>query len=352
VTEVFAAAAALLAQGEDLVLVRVISVKGSSPRESGASMIVRHNGEIAGTIGGGLIEASAMQKAPDIFRTHGHASLAFDMTGSDLTTSAMVCGGRLEALIEYLPASKEIVDLFSSIQACRRQNQRGYLATRLPESDEGTGLLQHYLVAPGTTCATGSDGSAALVERLKDAVHEVNESTQVEIGGRRFWVDVIRNSGVVYIFGAGHISREVNDLAQRVGFSTVVLDDRQEFANRQRFSAPAELVLLESFDDCLKGLSLNGDSYVVIVTRGHVYDKTVLAQSLRTGARYIGMIGSARKKETIYKALLAEGFTQEDLKRVHCPIGLKMETETPAEIAVSIVGELINERARKRDAAG
>jgi xanthine dehydrogenase accessory factor len=91
---------------------------------------------------------------------------------------------------------------------------------------------------------------------------------------------------------------------------------------------------------------------VVIVTRGHVYDKTVLAQSLRTGAGYIGMIGSVRKKETIYKALLAEGFTQEDLKRVHCPIGLKMETETPAEIAVSIVGELINERAGKRDAAG
>ncbi len=351
-TEVFPAAATLLAKGEDMVLVRVISVKGSSPRESGASMLIHRNGEITGTIGGGLIEASAMKKAADIFRTRGYARLAFDMTGDKLSASDMVCGGKLEALVEYLPANRETVDLFSGILACRRNNHRAYLATALPEPSEGAEILQHYLVAPGRTCATGSDGSAGIVQRLQDTVHSLYESAQVEIEGRHFWVDVIRNTGVVYIFGAGHISREVNELAQRVGFSTVVLDDREEFANRRRFGLPAELVVLESFEDCLKGIKLDADGYVVIVTRGHVYDKVVLAQCLRTNAGYIGMIGSLRKKETIYKALLAEGFRQEELNRVHCPIGLKMQTETPAEIAVSIVGELIDERARKGNAAG
>jgi xanthine dehydrogenase accessory factor len=255
-------------------------------------------------------------------------------------------------LAEYLQASPETVDLFSGILACRCNNHRGYLATALPESVEGAGVLQHYLVAPGRICATGSDGSAGIVQRLQDIVHSLTESAQVEIEGQHFWVDVISNTGVVYIFGAGHISREVNELAQRVGFSTVVLDDREEYANRQRFGVPAEIIVLGSFEDCLKDAKLDEDSYVVIVTRGHVYDKVVLAQCLRTKAGYIGMIGSLRKKETIYRALLAEGFTQEDLNRVHCPIGLKMETETPAEIAVSIVGELIDERAKKRNAAG
>jgi xanthine dehydrogenase accessory factor len=127
-----------------------------------------------------------------------------------------------------------------------------------------------------------------------------------------------------------------------------VLDDREEYANRGRFAEQAQVIVLKSFDNCFDGLQLDGNSYVVIVTRGHAYDKTVLAQALHTKAGYIGMIGSNRKRDAIYKALLAEGFTAEQLKTVHCPIGLKIETETPAEIAVSIVGELIEKRAQKR----
>jgi xanthine dehydrogenase accessory factor len=352
VTEVFTAISGLLGQGENLVLARVIDVKGSAPREAGASMLIRRNGQIEGTVGGGLVEAAAIKKAPAIFSKKGFARLAFDMTGTGLTTADMVCGGKMELLVEYLPADRETQNIFTGIQGCRRNNHRSFLITGLPESDEGTGVLPHYLVSPGSACSTGSDGSADVLERLKDAVHSLAESSQIEIADRRFWVDVIRNTGTVYIFGAGHISREVNDLALRVGFMTVVLDDREEFANRARFRQPAEVVVLPSFDDCLRGFNLAGDSYVVIVTRGHIYDKAVLEQALRSQAGYIGMIGSARKKETIYTALLAGGFTQEDLNRVHCPIGLKIDTETPAEIAVSIVGELIDVRAGKRNEPG
>jgi len=103
--------------------------------------------------------------------------------------------------------------------------------------------------------------------------------------------------------------------------------------------------VLFSFEQAFASLEMDSDSYVVIVTRGHLHDKTVLEQALRTKAGYIGMIGSRRKRDMVYQTLLSEGFTQEDIDRVHCPIGLNIGGETPEEIAVSIVAELIKARS-------
>ena len=340
--------AGLLSRGEDLVLARVISIKGSGPRHVGASMVIRRDGAIEGTVGGGLIEAAAQKKAVELFHEKGFARLSFDMTGDDLTTADMVCGGKLELLLEHLPAERATSEMFAGLLHSRRHNHRSFLITTLPAADKGHGPLEHSVLMPGSTCATGSDGSAGISGRLTDTVHGLAGSELVEIEGHQFWVDLILNTGVLYLFGAGHISREVNDLAARVGFMTVVLDDRAEFANRERFAQPAEVVVLKSFDGCFRGLELDDDSYVVIVTRGHLYDKVVLEQALRSKAGYVGMIGSNRKRDAIYKALLSDGFTAGQLEKVHCPIGLKIDTETPAEIAVSIVGELIEVRAQKR----
>jgi xanthine dehydrogenase accessory factor len=131
-----------------------------------------------------------------------------------------------------------------------------------------------------------------------------------------------------------------------VGFRTVVVDDRPEFANPSRFETAGEIRVVEDFAHAFTGLNADVDAYVVILTRGHRHDKTVLAQALRTQAVYIGMIGSRRKRDDVYAALLQEGFSGEDLQRVHCPIGIAIHAETPEEIAVSIVGELIAVRAK------
>jgi len=340
--------AGLLGRGEDLVLARVISVKGSGPRHLGTTMVIRRDGGIEGTVGGGLIEAAAMKKAVDLFNEKGFARLFFDMTGDDLTVADMVCGGKLELLVEHLPADRQTAEIFARLLNSRRHNHKSFLVTTLPAVDKGPGPLEHRVLTPGTTCATGSDGSAGVSGRLTDMVHGLAGPALLEIEGHQFWVDLILNTGVLYLFGAGHISREVNDLATRVGFMTVVLDDRDEFANRERFGQTAEVVVLKSFDNCFADLELDDDSYVVIVTRGHLYDRIVLEQALRTKAGYIGMIGSNRKRDAIYNALLSDGFNDGQLEKVHCPIGLKIETETPAEIAVSIVGEMIEVRAQKR----
>jgi len=133
-----------------------------------------------------------------------------------------------------------------------------------------------------------------------------------------------------------------------LGFRTTVLDDREEFASRERFPSPVEVVVLEDFSDCLSKCPIDEESYLVIVTRGHLHDKAVLSQALRTRAGYIGMIGSKRKRDSIYRALLDEGFSRDDLGRVHSPIGLDIGAETPEEIAVSIAAELIQVRSRKQ----
>ena len=183
--------------------------------------------------------------------------------------------------------------------------------------------------------------------RLRELLVEAS-STQpsvVTCEGKRFFVEPLSSEGTVYIFGAGHIGQKLAPLTKFVGFQTVVLDDREQFANRELFGSADRVVVLESFDDAMKDLAIDEQSYLVIVTRGHAHDKTVLGQALKTSAGYIGMIGSRKKRDATYAVLAGEGFTTQDLLRVHSPIGLNIRAETPEEIAVSIVAELIQARA-------
>lgn len=151
--------------------------------------------------------------------------------------------------------------------------------------------------------------------------------------------------GKAFVFGAGHCGEKLVPLLGQVGFRTIILDDRMEYANHERFAAADEIVVLDSFTDALQNLPIDEKSYIIILTRGHLHDKTVLQQSLKTKARYIGMIGSRQKREETYRALREEGFTTEDLNRVTSPIGLSIGAETPEEIAVSIAAQLIQVRA-------
>ena len=135
-------------------------------------------------------------------------------------------------------------------------------------------------------------------------------------------------------------------LAALVGFRVVVIDDRLEYANKERFPEAEKTLVIKNFTRAFDGLEIDADSYIVIVTRGHQYDRAVLEQSLRTSAGYIGMISSRRKREAIYEYLTAQGFTKERLAQVHSPIGIDIGGETPEEIAVSIVAELIKVRSQ------
>jgi xanthine dehydrogenase accessory factor len=153
----------------------------------------------------------------------------------------------------------------------------------------------------------------------------------------------------VIIAGAGHVGKDLALICSMAGFYTVVMDDRPEFANRERFPSADEIILTDqSFENCLKGFSIGGNDYIVIATRGHEHDRSVLVQALDSCACYIGMMGSISKRDAIYKSLIEEGVSGKDLEKVRCPIGLPINSRTPGEIAISIAAEMISARASKR----
>jgi xanthine dehydrogenase accessory factor len=151
-----------------------------------------------------------------------------------------------------------------------------------------------------------------------------------------------------YLFGAGHVAQPTARLAAMVNFQVWVLDDRKDYADPGRFPEAHRVKVLNSFERAFTDLAVTSDSYVVIFTHGHLHDKIVLAQALTTDAGYIGMIASRRKRNTIYDALRAEGVSQTQIDRVHSPIGLAIGAETPEEIGVSIVAEMILQRSQRK----
>ena len=153
----------------------------------------------------------------------------------------------------------------------------------------------------------------------------------------------IRPDDILYLFGAGHISTFVAPLAKMIGFKVIVIDDREEFANSERFQDVDE-IMVQPFSEVLNGIEFTPSTYIVIVTRGHVHDRNILKGVIDKKTAYIGMIGSRRKKKIIFESLVEDGVHEKLLDRVHSPIGLDIGADTPEEIAVSIVGELIESR--------
>ena len=170
----------------------------------------------------------------------------------------------------------------------------------------------------------------------------------VTLGESVILIDPVLRAEIVFILGAGHVAQPTARLATLVGFRVRVVDYRAAYANADRFPEAEQVRVVADFGSALKGFAIDRSGFIVIVTRGHLHDQTVLMQALRTEAAYIGMIGSRSKRDQIFKALLKQGFTEADLKPVHSPIGLDIGAETPAEIALSIVAELVKVRAKGR----
>lgn len=356
----------LLSRGEGFVLATVFSRAGSAPRTAGAKMVIHADGTIAGTIGGGLLEARVQQAAAEIFRRQQAQVCEFHLTSQDASQPEMICGGEVEVLVEFVAADETNPQIYAALLAALESRQRAWLLTTLPGSAGNGGATRRCLVWEDGSTVGAADiagavgfGTGSPIGLFGDEAGRVCKETPdiassrhlvvMTVGEQRLLVESVYHVGTVYIFGAGHISQKLAPLTGMVGFQTVVLDDRPEFANRERFDTADRVIIIDSFEGVLDGLPIDHDSYLVIVTRGHVHDKTVLAQALRTEAGYIGMIGSHQKRDATYSVMVKEeGFTADDLARVQSPIGLAIGAESPEEIAVCIVAELIRVRAEMR----
>lgn len=294
----------------------LIASEGSTPREGGAYMLVDGEGLACGTIGGGEMEYAVIKLARE--RLQKSLTGNFERTYDLSPAAGMACGGSCRVLFCYFAAGTATLRLADAVLEAADGSEPWWLLLPLAE-----GRLRVAATAP----LSGRRGV-------------------VSLDGAAYYAEQFNYDGWVYIFGAGHVARELAPLLNRVDFQCAVLDDRKEFANAENFPT-AERVAQVDFDDLARFCNLREQDYAVVMTRGHVYDAQCERYLLTTPVGYIGIMGSKNKARLAREALLAEGYTQAQLARIVTPIGLDIGSETPAEIAVSVAAQLIKVRAAK-----
>ena len=341
---IYAEAFRLVNNKEDFALATLITVDGSSPRGPGAKMIVRKDGSIAGTIGGGLLEAVVMTMAASVINNRKAELKELHLNKAELSGIDMTCGGDLEVLVDYIDSSDAVNrKIFEYLAAEKKAyNQLVFLLTLIPDTDEEAALLKQCVLFSSDQSIGGAD----LPDNIKQLVFESDVKYKVikAENNKRYIVESVNVHHKAYIFGAGHVGQKTASILKFLDFHVTVIDDRSQFANRERFPESDE-ILVTSFEESFDKIAIDAFSYIIIVTRGHVNDQLVLSLSLKTNACYVGMIGSRRKRESVYRNLVENGFTQADFDRVYNPIGLPIKADSPAEIAVSIAAELVKVRA-------
>jgi xanthine dehydrogenase accessory factor len=334
----------------DFVLATILAVRGSSPRHVGTRFLVKSDRNIVGTIGGGLFEARVQQFAVSALESRKSLRALFSFMGDDTQSTEMICGGDTDVLVEFIDSGDGVFEeICRKMSEVSRNRTPAYLFTEIemPTGDVTACGTKHLLLHGHGFRIGGFPGDGAAVKAMPEArLLKPTQLLNVPGSEHQVFLEWLRPTSTTYIFGAGHVGACVAYLASYVDFKVVLIDDREEFASPTKVPE-ADQIHVIGFQDASPHLLLDEDSYVVIVTRGHAHDKTVLAQALRTTAGYIGMIGSRRKIKLIFESLLTEGFTREDLQRVHAPIGLPIGGETPQEIGMSIVAQMVELRNRK-----
>jgi xanthine dehydrogenase accessory factor len=334
-----------LAAGRSLVAATIVTNEGSTPRTAGSKMLVFAGDKIAGTVGGGLAEGLAMAEAAKVLAHGGSRLMDFDMTGQASKGADLICGGRMRVFLERLDPEPATTALFDRLAGLLAQGGRGLIITGLDEN--GGAPAGRCLLLPDGALVGPSPGPEVLTAARRQG-RGILAPIVIACAGARYFLEPALSPTPLFLCGGGHVSRPTGQIAAMVGFRVTVLDDRPEFANPERFPFAADTAVIDPAAGWLAGREITDATCIVIVTRGHAHDHDALAEALRTPAGYIGMIGSIPKRDAIYDKLLAAGFTTADLARVKSPIGLEIAAETPEEIAVSIVAELIEHRAAGR----
>ena len=338
-----------LRNGQELAVATIISDRGSTPRSSGSKMIVYPDGDISGTIGGGAVEGDVIQRALRLFETRGAEIVSYDLNQSaNIDRMDLLCGGWMRVLIEHVPVTADNIELYRLAQE-ESKKSRSFLWIGKITDDNGRLQVAHTMQKAQDEPVGPPELKHEIQKLMEPGRHILNGSFFIELKEHSYVVECIQPPETLFLFGAGHVAKEIAALSKKVGFRITVFDDRAEFANAGSFPDADEFVVCPQYAEVFDGLRVTSDDFIVIVTRGHRFDQKVLAQALQTQAGYIGMIGSRSKKEAIYKELISKGVEQSALEQVCCPVGLSIDAETPAEIGVSVVAQLIQHRAQRRN---
>lgn len=344
--EIFAALLDARRRGLDCVYCSVVETRGSTPQKAGAVMIVFPDGSQAGTLGGGCVEAEVRQHSLRLLDGGKPSLLTYTLDDNYGWDDGLICGGRMQFVAQPIPANQEspyfdrLADLVLSGAGCTEAVVLDEARTSLPVGARFLFDSHGALVA--------NHGAAECPEIVRAGVVDLATRPRPCSQGGVAYLPILTRCRLV-IVGAGHVGQAVAELARQVDFDVVVIDDRETYANRQRFPFAAEIVVGE-IGRTLKDFSVDASTYCLVVTRGHSHDEEALYHLATKPARYLGMIGSRRKIRLIMEDLLKEGISAEALGRVHAPLGIDIGSQTVPEIAVSIVAQLIGHRNRGPEA--
>jgi xanthine dehydrogenase accessory factor len=348
------------AQTGDLILATVWNTEGSTPLPEGAKALFDTAGLLAGTVGGGALERETLRTAPNVRHQGTPRLLAFDLQGPGGANSDPICGGQVHVLLQPLSPADQAT--YGAAAAALDRRQSGLLQTTLSRPSDGevsavtrwiaaSELLgnPHDLQDRSTRGVETTAARACLAQDLprRFAVPEAPEpagrAARIEV----LWEPVVPKP-VLIIVGGGHVGQALAAQAHLVGFAIRVVDDRPDFLAPEAFP-PGTRFLTGTWKETLGAFPFDQDTYVAIMTRGHLGDAEALAACLDRPAAYLGMIGSRRKVALLRETFLTTGrVTVDQWNRVHAPIGLDIGAVSAPEIAASIVAQLI---ATRRGAA-
>jgi len=342
---------------------RLVETRGSTPQKAGAAMVVFEDGSQAGTLGGGCVEAEVKRRALSLVAENRPDVCAFQLDSDYGWDDGLICGGRMQVLVEpVLPSSA--TDYFERLEqsierGCTEAVVFDSLASGMPApvsylfdaSGQQIADLRASAVGnalrgvpqsaeQGRTATEGGPYSAP--PQIVDPLRPLSDRPRAYAAHGVAYLPVLPRCRLV-IVGGGHVGKAVADLAAELEFDVWIVDDRQEFVAESRFPR-AQRRIGGQIEQVLPELEITPDTYCLIVTRGHSHDQEALFHLADRGARYVGLIGSRRKIKMIFENLAAEGISREALARVHAPLGIDIGSQTVPEIAVSICAELVAHR--------
>ena len=332
--------------GRSFVVTLILKVDGSTPRKAGVKAVIDDTGKIWGTLGGGQVEAEAQRRAVEACKSKHPVVFDINLYGADRADDVPICGGSMRLIID--PTAAKDRASYAQVAEAMSQRQRGVMLTTV-RSAEHTEVQSQWFPQeeiPLDAAFPGTDNvRSCLAHERPQLFTESSENPKVFT---EVLVEPVIPKPLLVIAGGGHIGQALALQASLVGFDITVIDDRPEFTDPALF--PEGTATRDGdIPKIITAQPIAGDTYIVLVTRGHKLDAESLEACIHTSAAYIGMIGSKRKVALIRKNFIESGLaTEEEFDRVHAPIGLDIGAVTVPEIAASITAQLIAVR-RKRN---
>jgi xanthine dehydrogenase accessory factor len=340
-TEINQAVVEFIDAGRPFALAIVLRGLGSTPRKAGTKAIIDASGSIWGTIGGGLLESEAQQKARLAIESNRPELFDFKFTGSNACGGDPVCGGTMRILID--PTAAEHRPTYAAAAEMLRQRRRGVLLTTVRAEAAGPRVQVKLLAATDRATDSQPDSVQMAIARGEAQFFVSNPQQDAVVDGL---AEPLIPAPLLIVAGGGHVGQALAEQARLVGFDIVVVEDRPQFADAALYPAGVE-TRCGTLASLQNELPITSDTYIAIVGRGHLADSENLAACIGKPAAYIGMLGSRRKIALLRQHFIETGkATAEQFDQVHAPIGLEIGAETVPEIAASIVAELVAVRRK------